>query len=195
MKKRDLEDISALVNVLKDMRKAGDNIGNFLQNDSTLKVTKAIEMLEEISVRAEENEDIELLKMIFYKILPEIDKIGSLYQNISRLYAEMNWEKLNGDLLNRQYLLESLRPNNYVHIAADTTGNAGDYILVRSLKRLVETGRKEDMHWSTINVRASITEDYVETCNKSRGVIIGGGGFFFGIQLQMIFPAGSGLVR
>ena len=95
--------------------------------------------------------------------------------------------------MTKDFCLRVSSPNNMIHIAADTISNAGDYILVRSLKQLVEHEVNQSIHWSNVDVRATITDSFIEACNHSQGVILGGGGFFLKDTNQMIFQAGSGL--
>lgn len=178
MESRDLKDVQSIIDTVRDIEKMGQQLNWMMEHLPVDKLKQTLETLEEIAVKADEKQDVELLKTIFYQIIPEFDKIDETCRNVANVICNINPEKVNSNLNDQRLLLESVFPNNVVHIAADTTANAGDYILVRSLKRLVEHEINQSIHWSNVDVRATVTESFIEACNRSQGVIIGGGGFF-----------------
>lgn len=178
MENRDFKDVQSIIDTVRDIEKMGQQLNWMMEHLPVDKLKQTLETLEDIAVKADEKQDVELLKTIFYQIMPEFDKIDETCRNVANVICNMNPENVNSNLNDQRLLLESLFPNNMVHIAADTTANAGDYILVRSLKRLVEHEVNQNVYWSNVDVRATVTESFIEACNRSQGVIIGGGGFF-----------------
>lgn len=178
MGSRNLKDVQNIIDIVSDVEKMGQQLNWMMERLPLDKLQQALETLEDIAVRADENQDIELLKSIFYQIMPEFDKIDAACRNVANVIYNMNPENINSNLNDQRLLLESFFPNNMIHIAADTIANAGDYILVRSLKQLVEYEANQSIHWSNVDVRATITDSFIEACNHSQGVILGGGGFF-----------------
>lgn len=178
MASRNLKDVQSIIDIVSDVEKIDQQLNWMMGRLPLDKLQQTLETLEDIAVRADENQDIELLKSIFYKIIPEFDKIDEVCRKVANVIYNMNPETVNSNLNDQRLLLESFFPNNMIHIAADTIANAGDYILVRSLKRLVEHEANQNIHWSNVDVRATITDSLVEACNHSQGVILGGGGFF-----------------
>lgn len=178
MGSRNLKDVQSIIDIVSDVEKMGQQLNWMMERLPLDKLQQTLETLEDIAVRADENQDIELLKSIFYQIMPEFDKIDAACRNVANVIYNMNPENVNSKLNDQRLLLESFFPNNMIHIAADTISNAGDYILVRSLKQLVEHEVNQSIHWSNVDVRATITDSFIEACNHSQGVILGGGGFF-----------------
>ena len=178
MENRDFKDVQSAIDIVRDIEKIGQQLNWMMEHLPLGKLGQVLETLENVAVKADEKQDIELLKTIFYQIMPEFDKIDEACRNVANVICNMNPNSVNSNLNDQRLLLESLLPGNMVHIAADTTANAGDYILVRSLKRLVEHEINQNIHWSNVDVRATVTESFIEACNRSQGVIIGGGGFF-----------------
>ena len=178
MESRDFKDVQSIIDIVGDIEKIGQQLNWVMEHLPLDKLKQTLETLENVAVKADEKQDVELLKTIFYQIMPEFDKIDETCRNVANIIYNMNPDKVNSNLNDQRLLLESVFPNNVVHIAADTTANAGDYILVRSLKRLVEHEINQSIHWSNVDVRATVTESFIEACNRSQGVIIGGGGFF-----------------
>lgn len=178
MENRDFKDVQSTIDIVRDIEKIGQQLNWMMEHLPLGKLGQVLETLENVAVKADEKQDIGLLKTIFYQIMPEFDKIDEACRNVANVICNMNPNSVNSNLNDQRLLLESLLPGNMVHIAADTTANAGDYILVRSLKRLVEHEINQNIHWSNVDVRATVTESFIEACNRSQGVIIGGGGFF-----------------
>lgn len=178
MGSRNLKDVQSIIDIVSDVEKMGQQLNWMMERLPLDKLQQTLETLEDIAVRADENQDIELLKSIFYQIMPEFDKIDAACRNVANVIYNMNLENVKSNLNDQRFLLESLFPNNMMHIAADSIANAGDYILVRSLRKLVEYEVNQSIHWSNVDVRATITEAFIEACNHSQGVILGGGGFF-----------------
>lgn len=178
MSRRDINDVQKLVDAVGKIRRLEQMLENLMYLQPLGKISDVYSELQDIAACADQNQDMELLQMLFYKVMPEIDKVDKMYQSVYALLGDNVIEGVGQSLCGKQYLVEALRPNNLMHVAADTTGNAGDYILVRSLKKLVESGTPAELHWSDVNVRAAVTDDFIEACNKSSGVIMGGGGFF-----------------
>mgnify|MGYP000009360042 CR=1 FL=1 len=178
MESRDLKDVQSIIDIVCDIEKMGRQLNGMMERLPLDSLKQTLETLEDIAVRADENQDIELLKSIFYQIMPEFDKIDEVCRNIGSMIYNANLEKVGSNLEDQRLLLESLFPHNMVHIAADTIANAGDYILVRSLKKLVEHATGQQIHWSNVDVRAAVTDSLITGCNRSEGVILGGGGFF-----------------
>ena len=178
MGSRNLKDVQSIIDIVSDVEKMEQQLNWMMERLPLDKLQQTLETLEDIAVRADENQDIELSKSIFYQIMPEFDKIDAACRNVANVIYNMNPENVNSKLNDQRLLLESFFPNNMIHIAADTISNAGDYILVRSLKQLVEHEVNQSIHWSNVDVRATITDSFIEACNHSQGVILGGGGFF-----------------
>lgn len=175
--KENIDDIKSVMNIIQNTRLALNQLKQ-LQNVNTLQVIgESYEQLGKIAQKAESINDVKLLQMIFYKLLPELDKIDNTYRNILEVIGQLKTFDIDVKLYDQKLILNTFYDNNYIHLAADTTANAGDYILVRSLKKLVENF-EQDIHWCTVDVRSSVTDGLIEACNKSKGVILGGGGLF-----------------
>lgn len=63
------------------------------------------------------------------------------------------------------------------HVSAFTYGNAGDTILPIALRDTWHAV-KEEINWNTQHVYPVVDEEIVKRINKSKGLIIGGGGLF-----------------
>ncbi|WP_051545174.1 polysaccharide pyruvyl transferase family protein [Butyrivibrio sp. MC2021] len=67
--------------------------------------------------------------------------------------------------------------NAIVHVSTETYANAGDYLLVKSLRRLIEknSGKKS---WIRLNLQKEVNPGIIESINQSKALVIGGGGLF-----------------
>ena len=125
MESRDLKDVQSIIDIVCDIEKMGRQLNWMMERLPLDSLKQTLETLEDIAVRADENQDIELLKSIFYQIMPEFDKIDEVCRNIGSMIYNANLEKVGSNLEDQRLLLESLFPHNMVHIAADTIANAG----------------------------------------------------------------------
>ena len=67
--------------------------------------------------------------------------------------------------------------NSIIHVSTETYANAGDFLLVKSLRQLLEY-KYGKINWIRLNVQKAVTQDIVDSINKSKALIIGGGGLF-----------------
>ena len=133
--------------------------------------------LTDIALKAEKENNLELLQFIFSNIVPQIDSLSRIYEQFGPEGVEAQYEQIKEQLRKDVKLIDTFNPNCLFHISADSTGNAGDYILVRSLRRLMEE-KNSSVSWYSAHIRDVIDEEYIAACNRSRGIVLGGGGFF-----------------
>lgn len=168
MSKYNIKDINQLENIcnsMENMMQPMEQLGNLM------------EKLTDIALQAEKEGDLELLQFIFSKILPDMDSMSQIYQQFVTEGEGTKFKGMKKQLHTSRNMLNTFKPNCLIHIAADSTGNAGDYILVRSLRKLIE-GKNPDINWYSAHIRDAVDDDYIARCNRSRGVLLGGGGFF-----------------
>lgn len=170
MDKVDVKVINSLEDICRDMSALMQPLDQIIRR--AVHGPEAMEQLTEkiadIATQAEENGDLELMKFICSNILPQMDGVYQLYEQL---------EQIKRNLKKNETLVNLLKPNCICHIAADTVGNVGDYILVRSFRKLVER-KNSDISWCPIYIRDEVDEEYLSVCNQSKGILLGGGGFF-----------------
>lgn len=108
-------------------------------------------------------------------IIPLLKQIAHAYQEIGNAVSVL--DEVNEKMKFHQSMVQSFQPDSIVHIAADTTANVGDYILVKSTKRLIDTVNL-NINWCTVDVRKPVDEQFIKMCNRTRALVIGGGGLF-----------------
>lgn len=165
-------DICDLRGLIKNLRMMAQNLHRVTATQPVQQIENNVPLLEEIVSRAEQEKNVDLLKMLCDYLVPELGAVENAYQVTGR-----NFLKIDYQLQEAEKVISSFLPNSMVHVAADTIANAGDYILVRSLKKLIENDKK-DINWITVDVRKDINENFIAMCNRSDGIVIGGGGFF-----------------
>lgn len=122
--------------------------------------------------RGEHNEE---LQNVIQDIMPAVEQIAHAYQDIGNAVSAL--DTANEKLKMSRNLVASFLPDSVVQIAADTTANVGDYILVKSVKRLLDIA-DQGINWCTVDVREPVTQETIKMCNRSKALIIGGGGLF-----------------
>ena len=132
---------------------------------STLK--KAVSMSE----RSQNSE----LQDIIQGMIPQIQQIAHAYQEIGKAVSVL--DEMSDKMKQNRNLVQSFLPDTVVQIAADTTANVGDYILVKSTKRLLNM-TDEKINWCTVDVREPVNEQLIKMCNRANALVIGGGGLF-----------------
>lgn len=168
MSKCDNRDIERLENICRNMKTLMQPIEQ---------LGESMEQLTDIALRAEKEKNLELLQFIFFNILPKLDDVSGIYQRFVTEGEGIRLKEMKRQLNGSEKMLNTFKPNCLIHIAADSTGNAGDYILVRSLRKLIE-GKNPDISWYSAHIREAVDEEYISRCNRSQGVVLGGGGFF-----------------
>lgn len=108
-------------------------------------------------------------------IMPLLKQIAHAYQEIGNAVSVL--DEINEKMKFHQSMVQSFLPDSIVQIAADTTANVGDYILVKSTKKLIDTVNL-NINWCTIDVREPVDEQFIKMCNRTRALVIGGGGLF-----------------
>lgn len=108
-------------------------------------------------------------------IIPLLKQIAHAYQEIGNAVSVL--DEVNKKIKFRQSLVQSFLPDSIVQIAADTTANVGDYILVKSTKKLIDT-MDHNINWCTVDVREPVDGQFIKMCNRTRALVIGGGGLF-----------------
>ena len=142
-----------------------------------LKLGELFEELTNIALLAEEAQDIELLQFIFQKLMPEVDEISNTYQWFTKSEKAKKLYQKKAKLEEHARYLRTFDAHSMIHVSADTTGNAGDYILARGIRKQVE-GARGDICWYHADVRQRPDSDFIRVCNRSEGVVLGGGGLF-----------------
>lgn len=115
------------------------------------------------------------LQGIIQEIMPQIQQIAHAYQEIGRAVSVL--DDMNDKIKQSRNLVQSFLPDTVVQIAADTTANVGDYILVKSTKKLLGMA-DEKINWCTVDVREPVNERLIKMCNRAKALVIGGGGLF-----------------
>lgn len=170
MKKRDLQHIINIIEYLDVVWK------ELSWMDSQYMSDKMENIINELNILVDECEgNFEISKIVLNELMPEVNKLDAAINEIRNILE--NYSSI--DILeNKKMMLESSCENCFVHLSADTTANVGDYILVRSLKSLIEGDTDKDISWCDINVRKVVSQDILDACSRSNGVILGGGGLF-----------------
>lgn len=119
-------------------------------------------------------QDYELQNTI-QDIIPLLKQIAHAYQEIGNAVSVL--DEVNEKIKLRQSMVQSFLPDSIVQIAADTTANVGDYILVKSTKKLIDTVN-QNINWCTVDVREPVDGQFIKMCNRTRALVIGGGGLF-----------------
>ncbi len=116
------------------------------------------------------------MKMVSNLAAGLVPKMRVLSGSIERMIAATN--EMNTNLsaaYDEIYRLKKYKVDYVAHISAMHYANAGDYILAKSLRKLIEHSRGE-IEWESEKVSDPVTELSLEVYNRSRGLIIGGGG-------------------
>ena len=122
-----------------------------------------------------ENSQNSELQGIIQGIMPQIQQIAHAYQEIGKAVSVL--DEMNDKMKQNRNLVQSFLPDTVVQIAADTTANVGDYILVKSTKKLLDMA-DEKINWCTVDVREPVNEQIIKMCNRAKALVIGGGGLF-----------------
>ena len=122
-----------------------------------------------------ENSQNSELQGIIQGIIPQIQQIAHAYQEIGKAVSVL--DEMNDKMKQNRNLVQSFLPDTVVQIAADTTANVGDYILVKSTKKLLDMA-DEKINWCTVDVREPVNEQIIKMCNRAKALVIGGGGLF-----------------
>ena len=125
-----------------------------------------------------ENSQNSELRGIIQGIIPQIQQIAHAYQEIGKAVSVL--DEMNDKMKQNRNLVQSFLPDTVVQIAADTTANVGDYILVKSTKKLLDMA-DEKINWCTVDVREPVNEQIIKnvqsgkgTCNRWRRIISSG---------------------
>ena len=83
----------------------------------------------------------------------------------------------NNTLYDEIFRLGASIDNSIIHVSTETYANAGDLFLVKSLRQLLESkyGR---LNWIRLDVEREVTENIIGSINRSKVLVIGGGGLF-----------------
>src|SRR5690606_39233188 len=68
------------------------------------------------------------------------------------------------------------KKNKLIHIAAFTYGNAGDAVLPTAVRDSIE--QDNAYNWQGVHAHTVVTDDLITSFNRTKGIIIGGGGLF-----------------
>lgn len=169
----DNKDIKHVLNIMDYLKKTWKELSWM---DSQYRSDKMEKIIKELNALVDECEgNLEISKIVLNELMPEVNKLDAAINEIHNILE--NYSSI--DILeNKKMLLEGSCENCFVHLSADTTANVGDYILVRSLKTLIERKVNKDISWCNIDVRKTVNQDIINACNRSNRVIIGGGGLF-----------------
>ena len=74
--------------------------------------------------------------------------------------------------------IESLSKNSYAHFSAYSIANAGDNILVKSIRDSIQEVTEISISWAQRSIRKELNDEAVALVNKTNGLFVGGGGLF-----------------
>lgn len=179
MSRYEVRDISGLEHICRDMTGFMQPLEQVIQTAlrAADQMGQTTERLADAALQAEQTSDYELLRFIVSDLLPQMDGIYQMYGQFLLKGEESRFTELKQSLQRTEKWLNTFKPNCLFHIAADNLANVGDYILVRSLRKLVE-GKNPDISWYSADVRGEVNGEYLAACNRSQAVILGGGGLF-----------------
>lgn len=132
-------------------------------------------ILEQVALESEKDGDIEALKIIIQHLIPLYNDLDEIFSQLCSTVDNAVIHREIGKRLQEQSKNCCTLPQ-LVHIVADITANTGDYILGRSTRKLVECVGNNIINWDIRHVTNCVDEGYIEACNQSKGIIIGGGG-------------------
>lgn len=123
------------------------------------------------SINAGDQSSIESLNSMVSHILA----MSKACDNLDSIVNTISFESRNLD--DGIFKLGTSIDNAIVHVSTETYANAGDYLLVKSLRQLIEknSGKKS---WIRLNVQKEINQGIIDSINKSKALVIGGGGLF-----------------
>ena len=168
MGKRDRQDVDMLQNVWDGM----EQLMNPMQN-----MERLMAEFTDVALRADEAGDIEFLQYLMQEMLPDLDVLSERYQRFLLGEDGEAFARMRKTLQERRRKLDSFDANAVVHVSSGRFSNTGDYVLVESLRHLIEESSSE-IKWISTPVTAKVDDEFVKEANRSRGVIIGGGGLF-----------------
>ena len=70
MESRDFKDVQSIIDIVGDIEKIGQQLSWVMEHLPLDKLKQTLEALENVAVKADEKQDVELLKTIFYQIMP-----------------------------------------------------------------------------------------------------------------------------
>lgn len=120
----------------------------------------------------------------FKEIIKRQDYLNQIiYQQFEQIKLNNNLIKLNientkKENINIENTINSLQPNSFLHLSAYTIDNAGDNLLVTSLRDLIEKVVDVPITWIKKSIREKLSDETVMLANNTKGIIIGGGGLF-----------------
>ncbi len=133
--------------------------------------------LSSLILQAEEKQNWELIQIAMKEVIPVLNEINFFYEQVYGTGLKTHFEGLNKKIQELNGHMNSLFSSNFVHIASDTIGNTGDYILVRGVRKLLEN-ENGGVRWIKVGVRDAVTPEFIKMCNLSNALVIGGGGLF-----------------
>lgn len=174
----DLIDINQLLHVIEKMRteQAVESFVQVFEKVEALESADAIyATLKNVTDKAALNGEAELFELLHNQMTPTVNELMRLYRDISVAVAAL--DDIDEKLRMQAASLCTYLEKSVVHISADTTANVGDQILVKCLRDLVEQ-KTGAVNWSSISVRNPVNANYIEMCNRSKAIVLGGGGLF-----------------
>lgn len=165
-----------LLEIVKKLESLDDNFSTYISAlEKPMKEMKeAVQRIETLATEAEQEGEIEVLKAIFHQVMPFFDELDATYQSIYLSLEATKTSPTRKNLNEARKLCASF--NEFVHIVVDSTANTGDYILGRCTRLLVEKTALPDVDWKIQHVINRVDEHYIDMCNRSKGIVIGGGG-------------------
>ena len=123
------------------------------------------------SVQGTQDESSIPIQELLCSVQNFVNACNTIDSGVSQMSAEI------ANLDNLLFKMGSSVENCVIHVSTETYANAGDYLLVKSLRRLIET-QNENINWIRLDVKSPVTASTVESINKGTALIIGGGGLF-----------------
>ena len=168
-----------IYDVIKKMQQLEVNLEQYMEKLvlPMQELSGVADMLENIVVEAEKTGDVEALKMLSYQVLPLYNDLDAVYSNLCGIIEKTVTEQKIGTRL-KEAKKKCGSIALITHVVANITANTGDYILGQSTRKIVEHEGQKNIEWNIKHVTELVDESYIAECNRSDGIVIGGGGLF-----------------
>lgn len=167
MSERNYQDVVALYNIIGRMK-------NLMQPMSEME--RLMTEFADTALRVDTLQDTELLCYMIQEILPDLDVLNQVYQTLVLGESGEKFQKICKGLQMKQESLPVVSDKSIVHISSAAFKNTGDFMLAKSLRRLFEQDNPQ-IKWFQVPVKV-VNDRLVEWMNRSKGVLLGGGGLF-----------------
>lgn len=168
--------INELLDAIKKMQRVTEVLTQETLAKTMIDMQEVGDCLEKAAAQLEQEQNNEMLKVFVYDVLPKYEALSQACEQVCEVVKSLTEDQTLSQLKMQKKKVYGFMPDSVVHLVADITSNAGDYILGKSLKMLVENGTP--ITWKTVHIVRPVTEDVVELCNRSKGIVLGGGGLF-----------------